>query len=295
MGQASGEPKLPKPIRVYSAVNDGGKPLKVVYWNVASIPGAGIDVFLKDLDDELQWDILILLEFSGARLCVQLSGIRSAGHLVAAQPVAAGRRAGALVFHSRLGVHEVVFVSHGRAVGADFSWGRWNLRIIGGHADANGDRVPYQRSIDDMEAVIESTPKDHFVILGVDTQQCLGPFKAFDCPDILGEYVMGDRDWRGDCFLKLLYAYDLHLPHTFVEGFDKRYTCINNGRSDPKQIDYMATTIPRKYVVQAKVAEATSASSDHWPLSLALLPSIPQGKRKNDKKKTHTSNPLVGI
>ena len=125
-----------------------------------------------------------------------------------------------------------------------------------------------------------SKPRPRIILLSwVDTQQCLGPFKAFDCPDILGEYVMGDRDWRGECFLKLLYAYDLHLPHTFVEGFDKRYTCINK-RSDPKQIDYMATTIPRKYVVQAKVAEATSATSDHWPLSFALLLRIPQGKKK---------------
>ena len=61
---ATGEPKLPRLRGVYSAVNDGGKPLKVVYWNVATIPAAGTDDFLKDLDDELQWDILILLEYS---------------------------------------------------------------------------------------------------------------------------------------------------------------------------------------------------------------------------------------
>ena len=50
-------------------------------------------------------------------------------------------------------------------------------------------------SIDDMEFVIEHTPKDHIVILGVDAQQCLGPLKAFDSLGIMGEYVMGHCDW----------------------------------------------------------------------------------------------------
>ena len=44
-----------------------GSPLKVVYWNVAGIPAGEIDKFLGDLDKELQWDVLMLLEFSAAR------------------------------------------------------------------------------------------------------------------------------------------------------------------------------------------------------------------------------------
>ena len=83
---------------------------------------------------------------------------------------------------------------------------------------------------------------------------------------------MGHRGWRGDCFLKLLYSYNLHLPHTFVEGFDTRFTCFNNGKSDPKQIDYMATTAAKRWIIQAKVAESSATTSDHWPLSLGLLP-----------------------
>ncbi len=47
--------------------------------------------------------------------------------------------------------------------------------------------IPYQHSIDDMEYIIEHTPKDHIVILGADAQQCLGPLKAFDSQDITGE------------------------------------------------------------------------------------------------------------
>ena len=48
-----------------------------------------------------------------------------------------------------------------------------------------------------MEFIIEHTPRDHIVIMGVDTQQCFGPLKAFDSKDIMGEYVMGERDWMG--------------------------------------------------------------------------------------------------
>ncbi len=57
-----------------------------------------------------------------------------------------------------------------------------------------------------MGFIIENTPKEHIVILGVDAQTCLGRLKAFDSQDIMGEYVMGHRCWRGDCILKLLYA-----------------------------------------------------------------------------------------
>ena len=38
----------------------------------------------------------------------------------------------------------------------------------------------------------------------------------------------------------------MHLPHTYVENFDLAYTCTNNGRSEPKQMDYMATTAPSR-------------------------------------------------
>ena len=41
---ATGEPKLPRPRGVYSAVNDGGKPLKVVYWKVLRMQ---VDVMLS--------------------------------------------------------------------------------------------------------------------------------------------------------------------------------------------------------------------------------------------------------
>jgi hypothetical protein len=194
------------PIRLDVPVTSGldvgmnTRPLKVVYWNVAGINAGEIDTFLAQLDMDLQWDVLVLLEFSAARKETHLSGVRQSGHLVSAQPFEHGRRAGCLVFHQRLEIHEVTLVNFGRAFGADFSWGGWKIRIVGGHADANGDRVPYQNSIDDMEYIIENTPKDHIVILGADTQQCLGPLKAFDSTDIMGEYVMGHRDWRGRLF-----------------------------------------------------------------------------------------------
>ena len=142
------------------------RPLKVVYWNVAGINAEDIDAFLAQLVFVIHWDVLLLLEFSAARSELHLSGVRQAGHLVSAQPFEHGRRAGCLVFHQRLESHEVALVNFGRAFGADFSWGGWKIRIVGWYADANGDRVPYRNSIDDMKYVIEHTPKDHIVILG---------------------------------------------------------------------------------------------------------------------------------
>ena len=39
------------------------KPLVVVYWNVAGIAVGNIDTFLDDMDQEVAWDILILVDF----------------------------------------------------------------------------------------------------------------------------------------------------------------------------------------------------------------------------------------
>ena len=81
--------------------------------------------------------------------------------------------------------------------------GRPDIRIVGGHAEPSGDRVPYQASVDDMDAIMEDTPLDHIIILGVVAQTCLGPRKAFECDDTMGEYVVRHRGWRGDWHLKL--------------------------------------------------------------------------------------------
>ena len=127
-----------------------GQPLVVVYWNVAGIPFNKVDIFWEDLGDRGRWDVLILLEFSAARKPMALSGVRESGHLVNAQPYEHGRRAGALVFHNRLGVRAVTFCSHGRNCAADFSWGGWEIRVVGAHMDANNDREPYGASLNDF-------------------------------------------------------------------------------------------------------------------------------------------------
>ena len=114
-----------------TATMDRGSQLVVVYWNVAGIPKAGIDLFLEDLDKEVMWDILILLEFSVARSETHTSGMRESGHLVKAQPYSAGRRAGAIIINKRLGIRRMDLISHGRAFGGDFSWGGWKIRVIG--------------------------------------------------------------------------------------------------------------------------------------------------------------------
>ena len=85
--------------------------------------------------------------------------------------------------------------------------------------------------------------------------------------------------------MRLLTAYNMHLPHTYVENFDLAYTCTNNGRSEPKQMDYMATTAPSKWITKAKRAEYDATTSDHWPLSLNLLRRrTEEAKPKRDQK-----------
>ena len=273
-----------------TAKKDGGCTLVVVYWNVAGIPKASIDSFLKDMDMEVRWDVLILLEFSVARIETHTSGIRDSGHLLKAQSISVGRRAGAIVINKRLGIRHMDLISRGRAFGGDISWGGWKIRLIGGHADAGGDRRPYQKSIDDIEFIVDSTPHDHIVIMGADTQEPLGPQKAYDNPNLIGEFAMGYRGWKGERFLRMLGQFDFHLPHTFVQGFDLLYTGVNNGKSEPKQMDYMATTAPRKWITKAKRGEYDTTLSDHWPLVLSLIEKNPT-KAKREVRQT-TAKPI---
>ena len=58
---------------------------------------------------------------------------------------------------------------------------------------------------------------------------------------------------KGDKFMRHLTAHSLHLPHTYVENFDLAYTCINNGRTEPTQIDYMATSAPIEWITKESV------------------------------------------
>ena len=143
-----------------------------------------------------------------------------------------------------------------------------------------------------MEYIIDSTPHNYIVILGADIQGPLGPLMAHDDPLILGEFVMGNRGWKGDRFLRLLYAFNMHLPHTFVKDFDKAYTCINNGRSVPKQMDYMATTVNRKWITKASRLDCDAAQSDHWPLVLSLLPK--KGEQRVPEKTQTPSKKMIG-
>ena len=141
-GVAGAESKWLEQEGDYSTMEGNEVPLKVVYWNVAGIPARDIDSFLGDLYEELQWDILILFEFSVARRELLLSGVRQAGHLVAAQPFANGRRAGALVFCIDACRYMISPWFHTAGLWGRFQLGRLDIRIIGGHADANGDRAP---------------------------------------------------------------------------------------------------------------------------------------------------------
>ncbi len=71
--------------------------------------------------------------------------------------------------------------------------------------------------------------------------------------------------------MRMLGSFNFPLPETFVEGVDKTYTCLNNGRSEPKQMDYMATTAPRRWIARAITAEHDATASDHFPLTLSLV------------------------
>jgi hypothetical protein len=103
---------------------------------------------------------------------------------------------------------------------------------------------------------------------------------------------MGTRGWKGERFLRMLGNFDFHLPHTFVRGFDTMYTGTINGKPGPKQMDYMATTAPPKWITRAARGDYDATTTDHFPLVLSLIAkhAMPRNEREGeeaDECKTH--------
>ena len=114
-------------------------------------------------------------------------------------------------------------ISEGRAFGEEFSWGGWKIRLVGVHADAWVDRMPYQQSIDDIDYIVEHTPHSHLIILGAGTQEPLGPQRSFADPSILGEFDMGHMGLEGRMFPNR--ASPLSLPFPTLLSRSLRHTC----------------------------------------------------------------------
>ncbi len=68
----------------------------------------------------------------------------------------------------------------------------------------------------------------------------------------------------------------MHLPHTYGKDFDTANTCMNNGRSEPKHMDYMATTVPHTWITKASRLECDATQSDHWAPVLSRLRERPE-------------------
>ncbi len=99
------------------------------------------------------------------------------------------------------------------------------------------------------------------------------------------------EDGKANVSVGCQHAFRLALPHTFVKDFEFRYTCINNGRSEPKQMDYMATTAPMRWITEATVAELDATKSDHWPLSFVLEREqvVKEAPRREEKRRSRGS------
>ena len=145
----------------------------------------------------------------------------------------------------------------------------WRLRLVSSHLFARRALDSYLESVADLEHVIASKPPGYFVMIGVDSQDCLGPWQLQD-KHVVGEFVMGSRDDRGEAVVKLVHEFQLRAFSTFFAGRFGQYTCHHHGRAEPSMMDYMLSNVLFYSVGFCEAIETDATASDHRPIELQL-------------------------
>ncbi len=256
--------------------------LMFISWNVRGVE-TSIESFLRDLSREVQWDYLLLQEFSGsARTPPSLQWSTFDGHLVFQQAPGSGRKVGAMVVHARnaMFVNKDSFQGSGRSWSLDVRMPGDCFRLVGahmhpGHFTADGD---YWDNIVELDDLIASTPFGYKVIVGADVQDALGPGEIFtSC--VLGPYSEGIRGDKGDLFLALALEHRLRALNTFERDPGGTYTCNYDLTRPPKQIDFTLSNLPAKKVKSCRTLDSSAAVTDHRGVVTIVYTGIKRKKK----------------
>ena len=214
-------------------------------WNVLGNRKADFNCFFRDLDKQVNWDILLLQEFTGARHTPEYT---EDGHRVFAQPPCEGQRRSAIIVHARLArvCDSTSFQSVGRSCCIDFEWEGWKLRCICSHLFPGNCKESFFESITELEWLCAMRPRDHYLVIGVDAQDVLGPASTVEEPSILGDFAEGPRGYKGECFLKTCLEFDLRILNTLSRDPEGTHTCHYYLKRPPRQIDYLVSSLPRR-------------------------------------------------
>ena len=131
--------------------------LRLVSWNTESVALGAQRSFLDQLSQECMWDVLLLSEFVKPTTCKCPVNIN--GHRVF-YVINPNRKPAAIIINSSLssGTLDETFVTAGSSGGVALRFRGDLLWLVVSHLDANSRGEEYEKSLNDTDFVISSSP-----------------------------------------------------------------------------------------------------------------------------------------
>ncbi len=237
--------------------------------------------FLETFSFEVEWDILLLQEFTGAR---NVAGfMNEATHRVILAAPVEGSRACGIVINQRI-KHCMIKDSEyfkPRATSVCIHWEGWNIKLISGHLSPDHNKDRYTQSIVDIQNIINYDTRDKFIntphfdkdqlrgpiyrIIGIDAQVSVGQAHTREESSLIGPAVMKDevRHWKTHEFIHFILEEKLTLFNTFSKNTQDIFTCGYFLKSPPNQIDYTLTDMPGRTWGESGVHQSEASLTDH--------------------------------
>ena len=241
--------------------------MRVLSWNVEGLAPKALRKFLEQINDEVDWDFLLLQECGKFKESKGMDQI--GGHKVICSAAKQGEKPRAIIVHSNW-VPAVIEESVGdfpRTLHVDIKLEKGKkLRLISSHLEAGHSLEAYEVSLAQLESALPAAP-GQMVIVGLDGQDRVGPRMPWDLP-LIGDFAEEPRGQKGELLVRFAHLHSLLFANTQAVDPLGTYTCHYNLKSEPKQIDYFLVPGASGPKCQASVLESTATVSDHRPLYL---------------------------
>ena len=156
--------------------------------------------FLHDMSLERRWTVLLLQEASFRRYLDGGNEQRSQDqHLVLSMDPHAGQRAGAIVLHNSVAhsYTENSFRQCGRSCSAEIVLDGICVTIISAHLYAKQSLSQYDKSLNDVETLINARRKNSEIMIGADVQDRIGCYDEMYFSALIGEFAEGPKGAKG--------------------------------------------------------------------------------------------------
>jgi exonuclease III len=237
--------------------------------------------FLHDVSLERRWSVMLLQEASFRRVLDGSNERRSHDmHLVLSMDPHAGQRAGAIIVHNSVahGYTENSFKQCGRSCSAEIVLDGICVTIISAHLYAKQSQSQYDKSLNDVEKLLNARQKNSEIMIGADVQDCIGSYDETYFPALIGEFAEGPRGAKGraavNMFIEKFELVALNTVHPQGDGAMTHWDSRVHGDADcfaPKQIDFVFMSKRRASRSVGSADDSYAACSDHRPVVAAIL------------------------